>query len=256
MGQKVHPIGFRLGITHDWQARWYARGQEYSDLLLEDVAIRRHIKESLFEAGIARIEVERFANRIRLTVHAAKPGIVIGRGGTGVDRLRQELEEMTGRQIHINVLEVRQPSINAQLVAEAVAVQLQRRIAFRRAIKQAATRAMRSGAKGVKIKVSGRLGGSEMSRSEWTAEGSVPLHTLRANVDYGFAEAYTTYGQLGVKVWINTGETIEGLEQENVGGRRRRDNRRQQASRSAAGQATENEGRAEAVAQTEEKGGD
>lgn len=209
MGQKVHPIGFRLGISRDWQARWFAKGADYAKLLHEDANIRRHIKQTLYDAGIAAIETERFANRLRLTVHAAKPGIVIGRGGAGVERLRQDLEQLTGRQIHINVVEVREPSLDAQLVAEGIALQLQRRVAFRRAIKQAANRSMRSGAKGVKVMVSGRLGGSEMSRSEWTAEGSVPLHTLRANIDYGFAEAITTYGQIGVKVWINRGDYFQ-----------------------------------------------
>lgn len=207
MGQKVHPTGFRLGISRDWQARWFSRGPEYAQLLHEDARIRRHVKQALYDAGVAVIEIERFANRIRLTIHAAKPGIVIGRGGTGVERLRQDLEQLTGKQIHINVVEVREPALSAQLVAEGIALQLERRIAFRRAMKQAAGRAMRAGAEGIKIMVSGRLGGAEMSRSEWTAEGSVPLHTLRANIDYGFAEAYTTYGQIGVKVWINLGES-------------------------------------------------
>lgn len=237
MGQKVHPIGFRLGISRDWQARWFSRGPEYAQLLHEDNRIRRHVKHSLYDAGIAVIEIERFANRIRLTVHAAKPGIVIGRGGTGVERLRQELEQLTGKQIHINVVEVREPSLSAQLVAEGIALQLERRIAFRRAMKQAAGRAMRAGAEGVKIMVSGRLGGAEMSRSEWTAEGSVPLHTLRANIDYGFAEAYTTYGQIGVKVWINLGEGKQEMGVETTSMRRPRRRRPKVAAEQPAGAA-------------------
>lgn len=249
MGQKVHPIGFRLGISRDWQARWFSRGPEYAQLLHEDTRIRRHVKEALYDAGIAVIEIERFANRIRLTIHAAKPGIVIGRGGTGVDRLRQELEQLTGKQIHINVVEVREPALSAQLVAEGIALQLERRVAFRRAIKQAANRAMRAGAEGIKIMVSGRLGGAEMSRSEWTAEGSVPLHTLRANIDYGFAEAYTTYGQIGVKVWINLGEGKQEMGVESTSIKRPRRRRARVAEQPAEAAGTE--GAAVAVAEAQ-----
>lgn len=208
MGQKTHPKGFRLGIIRDWESRWYARRQEFVDLLLEDQRIRRHIKRRLYDAGISRVELERAANRIRLTIHAGKPGMVIGKGGTGVESLRQDLERMTGRQVAINVVEVKEPELDAQLVAESIAAQIERRVAWRRAIKQALQRTMRAGAKGCKIRVSGRLGGAEISRSEWTAEGSVPLHTLRADIDYGQAEAFTTYGQIGVKVWINRGEVL------------------------------------------------
>lgn len=208
MGQKVHPKGLRVGVIRNWDSRWYAHGDNYARLVHEDLQIRNHIKQSLVVAGIPTVEIERAANRIRLTIHTAKPGIVIGRGGAGVERLRQELEELTGSQVNINVVEIKTPELDAQLVAENVAAQLERRIAFRRAIKQAAGRTMRAGAKGIKIMVSGRLGGAEMSRTEWTAEGSVPLHTLRADIDYGFAEAYTTFGQIGVKVWINRGEVL------------------------------------------------
>lgn len=225
MGQKTHPKGFRLGTIRDWDSRWYARGEEFVQLLLEDQKIRRHIKKKLYDAGISRVEVERAANRVRVTVHAGKPGMVIGKGGTGVEALRQELERLTGRQVSINVVEVKEPELDAQLVAENVASQIERRISWRRAMKQALQRAMRAGAKGCKIRVSGRLGGAEISRSEWTAEGSVPLHTIRADIDYGQAEAFTTYGQIGVKVWINRGEvlrdkaTAAATEQASQGGR-------------------------------------
>ena len=224
MGQKTHPKGFRLGIIRDWDSRWYARRQEFVDLLLEDQKIRRHIKKKLYDAGISRVEIERAANRVRITIHAGKPGMVIGKGGTGVEALRQELERMTGRQVSINVVEVKEPELDAQLVAENIAAQIERRISWRRAMKQALQRAMRAGAKGCKIRVSGRLGGAEISRSEWTAEGSVPLHTIRADIDYGQAEAFTTYGQIGVKVWINRGEVLPeartaAAEQATQGGR-------------------------------------
>lgn len=210
MGQKVHPVGFRLGITRDWESRWFAKKpKQYAELLHEDIRIRSHIKEKLYDAGIASIEIERAGGRVKVTIHTAKPGIVIGKGGQGVERLRKELEAITGgKQVSVNVVEVRQPELSAQLVAESVAAQLEKRVSFRRAIKQAAARAMRAGAKGVKIMVSGRLGGAEMARTEWTAEGSVPLQTLRADIDYGFAEAYTTYGVIGVMVWINRGEVL------------------------------------------------
>ncbi|MDI9568101.1 MAG: 30S ribosomal protein S3 [Bacillota bacterium] len=207
MGQKVNPIGLRTGIIKDWKARWYA-DKDYADLLHEDLAIRRHIKQKLYQAGISAVEIERAANRVRLTVHTAKPGIVIGRGGSGVEALRKELEEMTGRQIHINIEEVKVPELDAQLVAENIAGQLERRIAFRRAMKQAIARSMRMGAKGLKVACSGRLGGAEMARREVYHEGSVPLQTLRADIDYGTAEADTTYGKIGVKVWIYKGEVL------------------------------------------------
>jgi small subunit ribosomal protein S3 len=207
LGQKVHPKGMRLGIIRGWDARWFA-GKDFTGLLHEDIRVRAFVKKRLLDSGVALIELERAANRLKVTVHTAKPGMVIGRGGTEVERLRQDLERMTGRQVSVNIVEVRSPELSAQLVAEGVATQLQRRISFRRAIKQAAQRSMRAGAMGVKIMVSGRLGGAELSRTEWTAEGSVPLHTLRADIDYGFAEAFTTYGQIGVKCWIYRGEVL------------------------------------------------
>lgn len=208
MGQKVHPYGLRLGIIKDWEGKWYADRKEYSDLLHEDLMIRRTIKERFFTAGVPRVEIERAANRTRITIHTARPGMVIGRGGTEVERLRAELERMTGKQVQINIVEIKQPELDAQLVAENVAFQLERRISFRRAMRQAQQRAMRMGAKGIKIRVSGRLGGAEIARAEWTNEGSVPLHTLRGDVDYGSAEARTTYGRIGVKVWIYKGEVL------------------------------------------------
>lgn len=208
MGQKVHPYGFRLGVIKDWKGRWYANKKEYSDLLHEDLLIRHYLKEKFFTAGVSEIETERAANRVRVTIHTARPGMVIGRGGQEVDRVRRELEAITGKQVQINIVEVKVPELDAQLVAENIAFQLQRRVSFRRAMRQAQQRAMRMGALGIKIRVSGRLGGAEIARTEWTPEGSIPLHTLRADIDYGFAEAKTTYGQIGVKVWIYKGEVL------------------------------------------------
>jgi len=207
VGQKVHPKGLRLGIIRDWDARWYA-GKEYKELLHEDLKIRRLIKERLYQAGVSRIEIERAANRVRITIHTAKPGVVIGRGGAEVENLRQEIERMIGKQVNLNIAEIKKPELDAQLVAENVAAQLEKRVAFRRAMKQAVGRAMRMGAEGIKIAVSGRLAGAEIARTEWYSEGKVPLHTLRADIDYGFAEANTTYGKIGVKVWIFRGEVL------------------------------------------------
>ena len=207
MGQKIHPKGLRLGIIRPWESRWYA-DKEFGSLLHEDIRVRKHVKRRLYDSGVARIEIERAANKLKVTVHTAKPGMVIGRGGQEVERLRKELDQMTGRQSSINIIEVRAPEMEAQLVAEGVALQLERRARFLYVIKRAAQRTMQRGAKGVKIMVSGRLNGAELSRREWTAEGSVPLHTLRADIDYGFAEASTTYGKLGVKVWIYKGEIL------------------------------------------------
>lgn len=208
MGQKVHPVGLRLGIIRDWDGRWYANRREYAELLHEDIKIRNKIKERFFTAGISKVEIERAANRAKVTIHTARPGMVIGKGGSEVDRLRAELERETGRQLQINIVEVKRPELDAQLLAENIAFQLERRIAFRRAMRQAQQRVMRFGAKGVKIQVSGRLGGAEIARTEWSPEGSVPLHTLRADIDYGFAQALTTFGQIGVKVWIYKGEIL------------------------------------------------
>ena len=208
MGQKVSPIALRLGIIRDWEAKWFASKKDFANLLIEDVKIRKLIKKQLYQAGISNIQIERAANRIKITIHTAKPGIVIGRGGTEVEVLRKNLEKMTAKNVNINIQETKVPETNAQLVAENVAAQLEKRIAFRRAMKQVITRAMKMGAKGIKAAVSGRLGGAEIARTEWASEGKVPLHTLRADIDYGFAEADTTYGKIGVKVWIYKGDVF------------------------------------------------
>ncbi|HEY8495753.1 MAG TPA: 30S ribosomal protein S3 [Limnochordales bacterium] len=208
MGQKVHPYGLRLGIIKDWQSRWYANKKDYADLLHEDLRIRKHIKERFFTAGVSRVEIERAANRVKVTIHAARPGMIIGKGGAEVDRLRKDLEQETGKQIQINIVEIKVPELDAQLVAENIAFQLERRVSFRRAMKQAMQRAMRLGAQGIKVMISGRIAGAEIARTEWSPEGSIPLQTLRADVDYGFAEAGTTYGRIGVKVWIYKGEVL------------------------------------------------
>ncbi len=208
MGQKVHPKALRLGIIKDWDAKWFAGKKDFTELLQEDMRIRREIEGRFRQAGISRVEVERAANRVKLTIHTAKPGMVIGKGGTGVEALRQDLEAVTGKQVNINIVEVKTPELDAKLVAEAIAGQLERRVSFRRAMRQAAGRCMRMGAKGVKIIVAGRLGGAEMARREKVIEGTVPLHTLRADIDFGLAEAFTTYGQIGVKVWIYRGDVF------------------------------------------------
>lgn len=207
MGQKVHPVGIRIGIIRDWDARWYAK-KNYKELLHEDLAIRDYIKKALSQASVSRVEIERAANRIRISIHTGKPGMVIGRGGSGVEQLRKNLEKLTGKQVHVNIMEIKIPELNAQLVAENIASQLVRRIAFRRAMKQSVTRTMRAGAKGIKVACSGRLAGAEIARAEAYHEGTVPLQTLRADIDYGFAEADTTYGKIGVKVWIYKGEIL------------------------------------------------
>jgi small subunit ribosomal protein S3 len=207
VGHKVHPTGFRLGIIYGWQSKWYA-DRHYTNLLHEDLAIRRTITKGLADAGISRVEIDRDANHVVVTVHTAKPGIVIGRGGQKVDELRLTLERLSGRRVRVNIIEIRQPELDAQLVARSVADQLQRRVSFRRALKQSVARTMQRGAKGVKITVGGRLGGSEMSRRETDMEGRVPLHTLRADIDYGMAEAHTTFGRIGVKAWIYKGDIL------------------------------------------------
>lgn len=206
MGQKIHPVGLRVGIIRDWESRWYAR--RMAPLIQEDQQIRTAIKQKLHRAGISRIEIERAANRVRVTIHAARPGIIIGRGGTGIEALKKELEALTGKAIQLSVQEIRRPELEAQLVAENVAQQLERRIAYRRAMKQAVQRSLRAGAKGIRIAASGRLAGAEIARYEWYREGRVPLHTLRADIDFGVAEALTTYGRIGVKVWIYRGDIL------------------------------------------------
>ncbi len=207
MGQKVHPVGLRIGIIRDWESRWYSE-KHFADYLHEDLRIRKYIKEKLHRAGIPRIEIERQSKVVKITVHAARPGIIIGRGGTGIDALRKELAELTGKEVQLNVQEIRRPDLEAQLVAENVAQQLERRVAHRRAMKQAVQRTLRAGAKGIRISCSGRLAGAEIARYEWYREGRVPLHTLRADIDFGVAEALTTYGRIGVKVWIYRGDVF------------------------------------------------
>lgn len=210
MGQKVHPKGFRLGVIKDWDSRWYAE-KDYAKLLHEDIRIRSYIKERLFNAGVSNIIIERTAKRARINIHAARPGIIIGKKGAEVEALRREIQKMTEKDIFINIVEVRKPEVEAQLVAENIAGQLERRVAFRRALKRSVSSALRFGAEGIKVMVAGRLNGAEMSRREWYREGRVPLQTLRADIDYGFAEARTTYGIIGVKVWVFKGE-ITGTE--------------------------------------------
>jgi len=208
LGRKVHPTGFRLGIIRDWDARWYAEGEAYADLLHEDIAIRRLIRREMGRAGISRIEIERFPKQVSIVIHTAKPGIIIGRRGASVKQLRRDLEEMTGKRIRVDVSEIEQPDLDAYLVAENIATQLEHRISHNRAMRRAVRQAMRLGAEGVKIVCKGRLSGAEMARREWVHEGRVPLHTLRADIDYGLAEALTTYGRIGVKVWIYKGEIL------------------------------------------------
>lgn len=210
MGQKVCPIGLRVGITKGWDSKWYAEKQRYAELLHEDLKIRNLIKKEFYQAAISRIELERAASeRVRIVIHSARPGMIIGRKGGEIEALRQKLSKMTGKDIYLDIREVKRPEIDAQLVAENVALQIERRVAFRRAMKRGLSSAMRLGALGVKIMVSGRLGGAEIARKEWYREGRVPLATLRADIDYGFAEANTTYGIIGVKVWIFKGEVLE-----------------------------------------------
>ena len=205
MGQKVNPIGFRLGITRTWDSRWFAK-RDYARLLHEDIKLRNFLKEKLFSAGVARIEIERAANKVKISVHTARPGIVIGKKGAGVEQLKAEVQKLSSNALFLNIVEVKRPEANATLIAENVASQLEKRVAFRRAMKKCMTAAFKQGIKGIKIRVSGRLGGAEIARTEWYSEDSVPLHTLRANVDYGTAEAKTTYGVIGVKAWVYTGE--------------------------------------------------
>ena len=212
MGQKVHPIGIRLGITKDWTSRWYANSRTYARFVHSDFRIREYLKEKLKEASVAKIQIERPVNKIHVTIHTARPGVVIGKKGEDIEKLRAALSELTGTpvaDVRINISEIRKPELDAQLVAEGIAQQLERRVMFRRAMKRSVTNAMRLGAGGIKVKVGGRLNGAEIARSEWYREGRVPLHTLRADIDYGFAEALTTYGIIGVKVWIFKGERLE-----------------------------------------------
>ena len=207
MGQKVHPIGFRIGVIRSWESKWYEE-KNYAKWLHEDIKIREFVKEKLGQAGISKIEIERAANKVKVNVHTARPGIVIGKRGAGIETIKKDLQALTDNEIFLNVIEVRKAETDAQLVAENIATQLERRIAFRRAMKKAVQTALKFGAKGIRVATAGRLGGSEMARYEWYREGRVPLHTLRADIDYGFAEAKTTYGKIGVKVWIMRGEVL------------------------------------------------
>ena len=221
MGQKVHPIGMRVGVIRDWDAKWYAE-KEYADYLHEDLAIRQLIQTKLADASVSLIETERAINKVIVTLHTAKPGMVIGKSGANVDALRAELNNLTGKQVHINIVEIKQPDLDAILVAQSIAQQLERRVAFRRAVKGAIRNTMRLGARGIKVQVSGRIGGAEIARSETYKEGTIPLQTIRADIDYGTAEAATTYGRIGVKVWIYQGEVLR--ESRN---KRRRSNRKE-----------------------------
>jgi small subunit ribosomal protein S3 len=205
MGQKVHPTGFRLGYSKTWRSRWYA-DKDYAELLHEDLKLKRDLKKRFGHAGVSRVDVERAANKLKITISTSRPGIIIGRKGQEVDKLKQEIEKNTGKEVFINIQEILKPELDAQLVSESVALQLGKRIAFRRAMRKAVDAALRFGARGIKIKVSGRLNGNEIARSEWYLHGQLPLHTLRADVEYGFAEADTTFGQIGVKTWIYKGE--------------------------------------------------
>jgi small subunit ribosomal protein S3 len=205
MGQKVHPIGFRLGFNKTWRSRWYA-GKEYANLLHEDLGLKKELKKRFSHAGVSRVDIERAANKLKISIFTSRPGIIIGRKGQEVDKLKQEVQKKTGKEVFINIQEILKPELDAQLVAESVALQLEKRIAFRRAMRKAVDAALRFGAKGIKVRVSGRLNGAEIARSEWYLHGQLPLHTLRADIDYGFHEAKTSFGQIGVKAWIYKGE--------------------------------------------------
>jgi len=209
LGQKVHPTGFRLGIIRDWTSKWYAEGEEYTEWLHEDLEIKRFLREEVGHTGISRIEIERMAKKVKITIYTAKPGIVIGKRGQGIERLKGDLKHITDNEIFLNIQEVRKAELDATLVANNIATQLERRVSFRRAMKKAVQTAMKFGAQGIRVNCAGRLGGAEMGRREWYLEGRVPLHTLRADIDYGFSEAATTYGSIGVKVWIFKGEVLE-----------------------------------------------
>ena len=209
MGQKINPTGLRIGVIKDWESRWYAKKSDFGANLVEDYELREYLLETLAPAGVPKVEIERTAKRVRINIQVAKPGMVIGRGGAEIEKLKATLEKKLGKEVSLNIIEIKNPDVNAQLVAESIASQLERRISFRRALKQAIGRAMKLGAKGIKCQVSGRVGGAEIARSETYKEGTIPLQTIRADIDYGFAEAKTTYGRIGVKVWIYTGEVLQ-----------------------------------------------
>ena len=214
MGQKVHPTGIRLGIVKDWTSKWYADSKNYADYLYTDIKVREYLRKKLAQASVSRIQIERPARNARITIRTARPGMVIGKKGEDIEALRQHVSNMMGVPVHINIEEIRKPELDAQLVAESIAQQIQRRIMYRRAMKRAVTNTMRLGALGIKVNVAGRLNGAEIARSEWYREGRVPLHTFRADIDYGFAEAHTTSGVIGIKVWIFKGEVFDGAEEE------------------------------------------
>ena len=224
MGQKVNPTGLRIGVIKDWESRWYAKKGDFGATLVEDYEIREYLLETLAPAGVPKVEIERDAKRVRINIHVAKPGMVIGRGGSEIEKLKAILEQKIGKTVSLNIIEVKLPDVNAQLIAENIAGQLERRVSYRRALKQAIGRTMKLGAKGIKIQVSGRVGGAEIARSETYKEGTIPLQTIRADIDYGFAEAKTTYGRLGIKVWVYTGEVLHAANN-NRGDRKPRDRR-------------------------------
>ncbi len=229
MGQKINPTGLRIGVIKDWESRWYAKKADFGDTLVEDYELREYLLETLAPAGVPKVEIERTAKRVRINIHVAKPGMVIGRGGAEIEKLKATLEKKLGKDVSLNIIEIKNPDVNSTLVAESIALQLEKRISYRRALKQAIGRAMKLGAKGIKIQVSGRIGGAEIARSETYKEGTIPLQTIRADIDYGFAEAKTTYGRIGIKVWIYTGEVLQVSNNENrqkpVRRRPRRENR-------------------------------
>ena len=215
MGQKINPTGLRIGVIKDWESRWYANKATFGDTLVEDYELREYLLETLAPAGVPKVEIERTAKRVRINIHVAKPGMVIGRGGAEIEKLKATLEKKLGKEVSLNIIEIKTPDVNSTLVAESIALQLEKRISYRRALKQAIGRAMKLGAKGIKIQVSGRIGGAEIARSETYKEGTIPLQTIRADIDYGFAEAKTTYGRIGIKVWIYTGEVLQVSNNEN-----------------------------------------
>lgn len=217
MGQKIHPVGLRVGVIRTWDSRWYAKGKNYKEFLQEDYRLRKYIKAKLKHAGVAKVEIERAANKVKLIISTARPGVVIGKKGTGIDALKADIQKLTPNEVFLNIQEVRKPDLDAQLVAENIALQLEKRISWRRALKKAMASAVRGGVRGIKIRVSGRLDGAEIARSEWYNEKSVPLHTLRADIDYGTAEALTTYGLIGMKVWIYRGDVFTAKEAEEAG---------------------------------------
>jgi small subunit ribosomal protein S3 len=219
MGQKVNPNGFRVGVIRDWNTRWYASKKEFANFLIEDNKIREHVKKKYYAASIVKTEIERAANKITVSIFTARPGMLIGKGGAGVDAIKADVSEFVGKPVNVNIMEVRNPDANAQLVAENIAAQLEKRISFRRAMKQAMSRSMKAGAKGIKLLCAGRLGGAEIARSEGYHEGSIPLQTMRADIEYGFTEAHTTYGRIGIKVWIYKGEVL-GNAKAKEGGRK------------------------------------